>query len=904
MEKFDKLPDDFSLESILAPAQQAPAPSPQYEPLPQNFKLPGSPEEPTSTLGYAKDLGGAFVAGAARGAVSLPGIVGDIGQLYERSPAYASWVSNRISELRGTEKEGAARRAYEAAMKPIEARMTPEERAGMEYRIAGVPFPTGQKVVKKVAGLVPQIEYEGQSPEARILGTVGEFVGQVPGTSFVSGGVRAALGAPKAAGIGTRATRELSTATGAGATSGAAGEYMRGTDDEAAARVLSAVPGALTGRAIAGRLPGAATERGQRIAGDIIRKTDEGVATKPIPADLSENVAPTSGQVFGSQMGALEAAVNPAESAAQRARSTAAMGESAAKLPGEVQAGGVGVGSPSVGPGISDLYANPLAMSSEAAQKLYLAIQEPAKAAYDAAWEHPALKQARYNKNAVNKALDAADKQMSSARVTMPLTLGNLTNALRNNKNPQIPFADLQRAKAEANSIIRDPLKTPSEKDAAIAISTKLDDLMTDTKSVSKIFMKGVIPSEVGPAFDKARTLAREYKTTFETPVTRPLSEVHDRYHAEVGKPVIQPEEFLSKILKTPDQALAKYRELQGIPNLDISRPVSDWLVSQIQGGKAFITPDMIANARKSPSYDTLIREVPGLEQRLNLIANTTKADQIAMSLNDAIQRDPTKLAAWIRDNRADLNANLKSPESRMFLDSLNRSANILKKTNLREEIPEQAAKNLNMLSNGDLFTLLHGRTLGIGGGLGAGYLAGTAAGFTIPAQISMDLIGAGLGAAGAGAAGSKYLSGPAKFAARIIYGTTQQDAMAALQRAAIDPQFAKFLAQKPTEANAMKLRGLLRETAASGAASGVAATRLPDQPPEAEKTIEEQWRELTIRPQRASGGRAGGMTADMLIAAAERAKKAIGKDTEALLSTPDASVAKALAVANQKLEG
>ena len=57
-------------------------------------------------------------------------------------------------------------------------------------------------------------------------------------------------------------------------------------------------------------------------------------------------------------------------------------------------------------------------------------------------------------------------------------------------------------------------------------------------------------------------------------------------------------------------------------------------------------------------------------------------------------------------------------------------------------------------------------------------------------------------------------------------------------------------------------------------------------------------------RPQRASGGRAGGMTADMLITAAERAKKTIGKDTEALLSTPDASVAKALALANQKLEG
>jgi len=57
-------------------------------------------------------------------------------------------------------------------------------------------------------------------------------------------------------------------------------------------------------------------------------------------------------------------------------------------------------------------------------------------------------------------------------------------------------------------------------------------------------------------------------------------------------------------------------------------------------------------------------------------------------------------------------------------------------------------------------------------------------------------------------------------------------------------------------------------------------------------------------RPERASGGRTGGMTADMLIAAAERAKKTIGKDTEALLSTPDASVARALALANHKLEG
>jgi hypothetical protein len=315
----------------------------------------------------------------------------------------------------------------------------------------------------------------------------------------------------------------------------------------------------------------------------------------------------------------------------------------------------------------------------------------------------------------------------------------------------------------------------------------------------------------------------------------------------------------------------------------------------------------MIANARKSPSYDTLIREVPGLEQRLNLISATTKADQIAMSLTDAIQKDPTKLAAWIRDNRADLNANLKSPESRMFLDSLNRSANILKKTNLKEEIPAQAAKNLNMLANGDLFTLLHGRAMGIGAGAAAGYVAGKALGLAVPVQIATELIGAGAGAAAAGAAGTRLTSLPTRIAARVVYGTTQQEALAALQRAAVDPQFARFLAQKPSEANAMKLRGLLRETAARAPVAGFAAGRLPDQPPPLEKTTEEEFRELTIRPDRparATGGRtgAGAMTADMLVKAAERARKSIGEGTKSILSAPDESVVKALAIANEKI--
>lgn len=66
---------------------------------------------------------------------------------------------------------------------------------------------------------------------------------------------------------------------------------------------------------------------------------------------------------------------------------------------------------------------------------------------------------------------------------------------------------------------------------------------------------------------------------------------------------------------------------------------------------------------------------------------------------------------------------------------------------------------------------------------------------------------------------------------------------------------------------------------------------------------------ELTItpnRPQRRSGGRVASheVHADRLIAAAERAKRQIGKKTESILEKPDEIVVKALQIANQNLEG
>lgn len=850
------------------------------------------PEGPQGVLENAADIGGAGLAGVGRGLVSLPGIVGDIGQLYERSPAYAAWVQNRVQELRGKAEKGAARKAYEERLAPIEARMTPEEKAGMEYTIGGVRFPTGQKIVKGASPYVPGLEYEGQTPPARIVGTIGEFVGQIPATSAVSGVTRAALKAPRAPNAGLVSGREALTTTGAGATSGTFGEQLRGTDDEAAARVLGILPGAFAGRAVAGRLPGAGAERGERIAGDLVRKIDKNIARSGPPLfsnEYLEGVQPTSAQVFGPQMKALEEAVPGAKEAArtQTDISRQAVERAAGAIPEEIQPGGVRQPD----------YVNPIATSSGAAQDLFRAVEEPLRLAYEKSWEHPAFQQARYNSKNINTALDEAFKQMGTASTNIDDKMMKQIKMLRNYKGGQIPFADIQGLKANANAVIHDRMAKPEERRAAIAITTKLDPVMTDPKSVSHIFMKGVAPGDVGPAFDVARTLAREYKTMFETDGIGALAEVYPKNHKQAGRYVIEPEMFLNKALGSPAEALSKYRELQSIPGVDVARPVSDWVVEKIRNKNAFITPEMIDGFRKNPGYDTIIREVPGLEARLDAIANTGRANQIIMSLTDGVQQNPAKLADWIRKNRADINTYVVDPEARFFIDQVNRSANVLKKLPVKAQLPENAAKTLDTLAKGDMFTLLHGRATGAIAGGAAGYGAGMALGMTVPMQIAAEALGAAVGAYGSNVVGTGLRS----FASRVVYGTTQQEAMAALQRAATDPPFARFLAQKPSAENAMKLRGFLREIAARGPALGFAAERLPNEPPEPPKTTEERYRELTIkgpgnRPARASGG------AVNLNALAKMAKKHVTSSTEQLLNQNDDTVAKALEIANRHI--
>jgi len=136
------------------------------------------------------------------------------------------------------------------------------------------------------------------------------------------------------------------------------------------------------------------------------------------------------------------------------------------------------------------------------------------------------------------------------------------------------------------------------------------------------------------------------------------------------------------------------------------------------------------------------------------------------------------------------------------------------------------------------------------------------------PAAIMTALAGAGLG--------KLYNIKEAKIAAKTLELAMDPSKSAELARlAASDPNARSFLEKTSTV------------LARSGA--GVEAGR------------DQTQRAAGGRIHRASGGRAiGVLTGDMLVAAAERAKKGHGKATEPLLNQPDEAITRALAIANQ----
>jgi hypothetical protein len=875
----------------------------------QQAQKPQAPENLTA-FGQAKDVAAGLGSGLGRGVVATPGLVGDIGMLTQYAPALGTYAYERGREMLDYAPQGTAKGAYEKKLEEIRKGQTEAEKTGRYSTMFGVNVPTGQYFVEKATPYVPGLTYEPQTGAGRVAGTVGEVLGSSLTTRGL-GGMRGGLSGAKTA---VTSAPALASDVGAGLGAGYAGEEFRGSPDAIFAQLAGGAAGALGGRGAYARLsPAAATERGERIAGDVARQNIQDVEeAKRIlsqPRDLVSDVTPTTPQMLRQERGisGLEGELRPtreagltelarqdAERAFARAGQTAIeAAEAKAPFPSIAQAMNLPTAD------------NPRIISSIEAQNLFRAVEEPMFQKAQSAWQNPAFASAIYDKKAVVGAINDALNSISKVeRAGLPGELARSLDVLKTYKGYGIPFQEIQDVKALANKLVRDP--SAKNKAAAIAVTTRLDDLLTDMKNLSAKSPAGL---DAPQAFDAARTATRQYKTLIEGTAAGPLAERGARGTPSAGAYTTQPEQFLDQIFKSPQEALSKYRELQGIPGLDLSKPASDWMIAKLtdDGKKAIVTEADLNRLMRQTGYATLVDEIPGLRDRIANIVSQSRVDQVKSSLAAALDsRDVTKLNQYIERNRPLLSEVFSAPQEQQFIDALSRSSKAL------EGVPPGSLldrKLYDKLMQGNLFTILHGTATGKLGEASGGAIAGKMLGLAAP-------FAAGLEVATAGAISSGLLPKAQSMLSRIVYGTTQEEAVSALNRAMRDPDFMKLLLEKPTIENQLHLFKILKPAVTEAAPRGALTSR--DLTPEKQQETTEQAYErlvregkinpnnvITVNPrqQRATGGRVDPQIhAQRLILAAERAKKEASGQTETLLEQPDEHIVKALDIAKRHI--
>ena len=260
----------------------------------------------------AADVGMSIPRGLVRGFTQATGMLGDIGQLTDvAGPLYQRYIGSRIQGM----DRSAADRQFQDAMRIVQERQTPEERAGTQGRLFGTSFTTGAGRMEQARPFVPfGLMEESKTPLGRTISSAGEFIGGAAPLALVTGGVGGALpglarGAlSEAVGAGTRgaissaARHSLAPSNVmAGLGSGVAGEYASDLLGEGGARFTGAVAGALAPSA-ANRLRRAvgATPAEQQLAEGIRRSsTGPGLSRQEFEAARQQGLPVTLADVRG-----------------------------------------------------------------------------------------------------------------------------------------------------------------------------------------------------------------------------------------------------------------------------------------------------------------------------------------------------------------------------------------------------------------------------------------------------------------------------------------------------------------------------------------------------------------------------------------------------------------------------
>lgn len=875
-------------EFTLAPAE-SPKPSAAGAQLP-TFAIAQPARTPPA---LSEDIGKGFLSGVAEGAVALPGIYGSVGQLYDLAARKIAETSAGAAERLGVMPEGKSALDIERAMRPsMREKPSAAEARGETNVILGREYPTMYGMVEG-AKRMGMPTYPPQTVPGKYAKTIGE---NVPGMLIGPGG---------------RLERVL-TGIGAGAGSETAGQLYEGKPQEGLARFVGSILGGLTGKAVevplTARSAPATTERAGRIAGDILREaeTDPKAALQKLYSEISapkagryvEGFEPTPTQIIGTAEAAdlenriMEIARRQSSSLYADLRSIkeaqkGVIESEATMFPGQLRAGVKPVDMQGAY-GLQGF--NPQGEASVNVKNAVSALEKSMDSAADALWKAPELKSTTLYKNRTLKAVDDFMGSLTEARKTMlDKEVVDLIDRIKSMPGRDVPLQEIQDLRSKILSSARaagdadDFFKAKVNNDLAQTLAKALDD------PGNVVF--GDRTGAARSAWENARTATRRYYETFEPKFMNDLiSETRG------GSQKIAGEATFSKMFSGPN-AVQNLQEVRKALGTKVDDQVSNWLIGDLtkNGTKIDLTTDDVAKWLADPKKAAIVDEVPGLRDRITNIAQRageSEAAATARQLTDGFQRaidtrNPAVLSKFLDTHATNLKNVATTPAEAEFIDTLKRSTDILAKMPAGK--PMAGTKTLDRLADNDIFTILYGRATGaITDGAA---LAVTAA--IVKRTLGMSLPGleATAFAAGSSGAAKEAVSRVRNAMNNVIFGKTQEETLALLQRAMVDPQLRAVLMQKPTADNLDSLSQLLMRGAERATAT-VPKVTVPG--------AMEQMRE---RPQRKSGGRVSHETAaEHLVMKADKHKKANSKKTETLLEEPDERIVKALEVAKQHI--
>jgi len=841
--------------------------------------VPSSTPEEKAKAPLAKDVAMSAGAGLLKGAAGVLGAPGDIQQITdtlaekgkELLPENVKWLAD---VARYTQPFG----GFGAALQDL----------GVAPQL-----PTTEDVVSAGEKLTGYDLYEPQTETGRYTRAATEFV---PG-----------MFAGPAGGISK--TGRVLTGLASGLTSEAAGRLTEGTPFEPYARfagaILPGIPAATLEGAIKGRSKEFAQRQGENIAARIAQQA------VPSPADTATRIAanqqlplvpglePTTAQMAGSRaLQELEGRVygqgrgdlgqSSAAIQLQRQQSQQALQDAAAAA---ARARGASIPVTTLN---IPLPTDPMNQASRQAYFLLDASEQAAKAAERAEWQNVSAAGADLKKNTI---LGQLQKYLDEMEVSEGLGFpkAKYQQAIADMDAQyagQIPISEIQNFRS---AVLRDARNTAEAVNSRKLneFSGRLFDLLEDPQNYT--FGNQAAAAQ----WQRAVRASREYHNTYDQ-----LDELFGLRGVDWKS---SPEAALGRILGSKNAA-DNLRKLRSITDVDLDDSVRQYMLGDLtkNGARPLPTAEEVRNFALNAKNAAIIDEVPGLRSQFTQIANDaarmTQAERSTL-LNQrfaevAGSNRPGDLSRFIGQNKNELLQG-QSANVRNYIDALENSGKLLSKLDNTNLVGEDA---LNILAQGDIMTLLVGKTTGhllqgAGGGV-LGYLATKVPG--------LNTISEPLGAA-AGAAASR--SGAFKQSmSRLFFGSTEDEARALLDEAMRNPAVMQRLLQKPTPENINLVLELGKRLARPAGYAAMQQAR-PEEPTTIDVGTGRVLPETGSRTGFARGGakrllpasaskKRVDADAKALVSAAAKAKKKIDGHTENILNMPDEAVVTALRVA------